>query len=144
MTATRVWRWALSLLAGLFLVPLGVSTACAVATTNVHVYDVAPVYDDAARSVQAHTSEAAPVTSAVATEGAQGTSVTSTGPLSVLLLKSLAANNASRLLSPSSLAHEVATATGGVLKTNKGGFTIEIPNGSRGITVRVMERGGVG
>jgi hypothetical protein len=49
---------------------------------------------------------------------------------------------ASRLLSPSSLADEVANATGGVLKANKGGFTIAVPNGSRGIAVRVMERGG--
>jgi len=53
-----------------------------------------------------------------------------------------AANAGSKLLSPSSLADDVANATGGVLKTNKGGFTVEIPNGSRGITVRVMERGG--
>ncbi|MFT3874091.1 MAG: hypothetical protein QM714_15850 [Nocardioides sp.] len=54
----------------------------------------------------------------------------------------VATNAGSKLLSPSSLADEVANATGGVLKTNKGGFTVEIPNGSRGITVRVMERGG--
>ena len=54
----------------------------------------------------------------------------------------VAANTAPRLLSPSSLADEVANATGGVLKTNKGGFTIDVPNGARGISVRVMERGG--
>lgn len=54
----------------------------------------------------------------------------------------VAANAGSRLLSPSSLADEVVNATGGVLKTNKGGFTVEIPHGARGITVRVMERGG--
>ena len=53
-----------------------------------------------------------------------------------------AANAESKLLSPGSLADEVANATGEALKTNKGGFTVEIPNGSRGITVRVMERGG--
>ena len=54
----------------------------------------------------------------------------------------VAANTGARLLSPSSLADEVVNATGGVLKTNKGGFTVEIPHGARGITVRVMERGG--
>jgi RHS repeat-associated protein len=49
---------------------------------------------------------------------------------------------ASRLLAPSSLADEIANATGGVLKVNKGGYTIIVPNGSRGIVVRIMERGG--
>jgi len=52
------------------------------------------------------------------------------------------ATGASNLLSPSSLADEVANATGGALKANKGGYTITIPQGSRGITVRVMEQGG--
>ncbi|UJP39783.1 hypothetical protein [Cellulomonas palmilytica] len=60
----------------------------------------------------------------------------------VVVATGVAANTAPRLLSPSSLADEVANATGGVLKTNKGGFTIDVPNGARGISVRVMERGG--
>lgn len=42
---------------------------------------------------------------------------------------------ASRLLSPSSLADEVASATGGVLKANKGGYTITIPDGSGGLAL---------
>jgi len=46
------------------------------------------------------------------------------------------------LLSPSSLADELAKATRGALKSNKGGYTVTIPHGSRGITVRIMERGG--
>jgi RHS repeat-associated protein len=54
----------------------------------------------------------------------------------------VATNAGSRLLSPSSLADEIANATGGVVKTNKGGFTVNVPNGSRGITIRVMEEGG--
>jgi hypothetical protein len=36
----------------------------------------------------------------------------------------------------------VAKATGGDVSPNKGGFTITLPHGSRGITVRVMEEGG--
>lgn len=47
-----------------------------------------------------------------------------------------------RLLSPSSLAHELASRTGGVVTTNKGGYTVNIPHGKRGITVRVMDKGG--
>ena len=44
--------------------------------------------------------------------------------------------------SPRSLADDVANATGGTVTSNKGGFTVQIPNGSRGITLRVMEQGG--
>ena len=49
---------------------------------------------------------------------------------------------AEEVLQPSSLADEVANATGGVVKANKGGYTVEVPYGSRGITVRVTEQGG--
>jgi len=68
--------------------------------------------------------------------------VTIGGNLSALQRGIVAANAGSRLLSPGSLADEVANATGGVVKANKGGFTVNVPQGSRGITVRVMERGG--
>jgi hypothetical protein len=43
---------------------------------------------------------------------------------------------------PRALANEVAEATGGVVRRNKGGFTVDIPNGRRGIVLRVMEDGG--
>lgn len=54
----------------------------------------------------------------------------------------VAAETGAAVLRPSSLADEVANATGGLVKANKGGYTVNIPNGSRGVTVRVMERGG--
>jgi hypothetical protein len=53
-----------------------------------------------------------------------------------------AAEAGSAILRPSSLAAEVANATGGAVRGTKGGYVITIPNGSRGITVRVMEEGG--
>lgn len=60
----------------------------------------------------------------------------------VKILQSPEDHRFARLLSPGDLAAEVAKAVGGAVKTNKGGYTVQIPNGSRGITVRVMERGG--
>lgn len=54
----------------------------------------------------------------------------------------VAAEAGGAVLRPSSLADEVANATGGVLKANKGGYTVQVPYGNRGITVRVMEQGG--
>ncbi|MEZ0579132.1 hypothetical protein [Nocardioides sp. MH1] len=82
----------------------------------------------------------------VETDSGSGTTWTASGDSAsdtrVVPTARVAANAGSKLLSPSSLADEVASATGGVLKTSKNGFTVEIPNGSRGITVRVMERGG--
>lgn len=59
-----------------------------------------------------------------------------------LLRAGAAAEAGTAVLRPGSLADEVANATGGVLKTNKGGYTVEVPYGNRGITVRVMEQGG--
>jgi len=44
--------------------------------------------------------------------------------------------------STSSLADDLANATGGAAKVNKGGYTVNVPNGSRGITVRIMDEGG--
>lgn len=44
--------------------------------------------------------------------------------------------------STSSLAHDVADATGGAVKANKGGYTVNVPYGSRGISVRVMDECG--
>jgi hypothetical protein len=64
------------------------------------------------------------------------------GVESSLLLTGVAANTGSKILRPSSLADELAQATGGVVKANKDGYTVNIPHGSRGVTVRVMERGG--
>ena len=43
------------------------------------------------------------------------------------LARNNATNAGTRLLSPSSLAGEIANATGGVVKTNKGGFTVNVP-----------------
>ena len=40
------------------------------------------------------------------------------------------------------LADEVAGATGGTVKQLSNGYSITVPNGSRGIVVRVMEEGG--
>lgn len=44
--------------------------------------------------------------------------------------------------STGSLANELADATGGGVQTNKGGYTINVPYGSRGIVVRIMDEGG--
>jgi hypothetical protein len=44
--------------------------------------------------------------------------------------------------STGSLADDLADATGGAVKANEGGYTVNVPNGSRGITVRIMDEGG--
>jgi hypothetical protein len=44
--------------------------------------------------------------------------------------------------STSSLANDLADATDGVVKTNKGGYTVNVPYGSRGISIRIMNEGG--
>jgi hypothetical protein len=41
-----------------------------------------------------------------------------------------------------SLADDVANATGGAMRPNKGGFTVTVPHGRRSVVVRVMEQGG--
>lgn len=62
-------------------------------------YDTAiSLYDGAAHSVQAPTGEPAPVALLVAPEGVQGTVATVAGPLSALVLKSVAADTADSLL----------------------------------------------
>jgi hypothetical protein len=60
----------------------------------------------------------------------------------VAALNSAAAAGADAIPSTSALANDLADATGGVLKTNKGGYTVNVPNGSRGIAVRIMDEGG--
>jgi hypothetical protein len=59
------------------------------------------------------------------------------GRVSAIRRAAGAAEAGPNLLRPSSLANEVAHATGGVVRTNKGGFTLEVPHGRRGITIRV-------
>jgi hypothetical protein len=44
--------------------------------------------------------------------------------------------------STGSLANDLADATGGAVKANKGGYTVNVPYGSRGISVRIMDEGG--
>lgn len=43
---------------------------------------------------------------------------------------------------PRSVAEGVARATRGDVSPNKGGYTVTVPHGSRGIVIRVMEHGG--
>ena len=43
---------------------------------------------------------------------------------------------------PRSVVEGVAKATRGEVSHNKGGFTVTIPHGNRGIVIRVMEHGG--
>ncbi len=62
---------------------------------STHAYDTAaPMYDGASHSAQAHTGEAMLLTAGRVPEGAQRAVATATGPLSVVLLKSVAANSA--------------------------------------------------
>jgi hypothetical protein len=49
---------------------------------------------------------------------------------------------AEEIPSAQSLASDVADATGGTLKELKSGYSVTVPQGSRGIVVRVMEEGG--
>ncbi len=61
---------------------------------STHAYDTAaPMYDGASHSAQAHTGEAMLLTAGRVPEGAQRAVATATGPLSVVLLKSVAANS---------------------------------------------------
>jgi hypothetical protein len=53
-----------------------------------------------------------------------------------------APNAARRGPTARSLSADISRFTGGDVKRNKGGYTVTIPHGSRGITVRVMEDGG--
>ncbi|MCW2540067.1 MAG: hypothetical protein JWN95_1792 [Frankiales bacterium] len=53
-----------------------------------------------------------------------------------------AETGAGAIPSTSSLADDLANATGAVAKANKGGYTLNVPNGSRGIAVRIMDEGG--
>lgn len=43
---------------------------------------------------------------------------------------------------PQTLADQVAKATGGTIRPNKGGYTVDIPHGRRLIVLRVMDHGG--
>lgn len=136
------WCWlrrlaSLWVTVALTFVVMGTTTASAATST----YDAPNVARVAVRSMAA-AAEAEPAQvrdigerSALPPAELRGTSTTPS-------FSTIATNTGTRLLSPSSLADEIANATGGVVKANKGGFTINVPNGSRGITIRVMEEGG--
>lgn len=49
---------------------------------------------------------------------------------------------AEEIPSAQSLASDVADATGGTLKELKSGYSVTVPQGSRGVVVRVMEECG--
>jgi polygalacturonase len=49
---------------------------------------------------------------------------------------------ASEIPSAESLTNSVAEATGGTVSVNKGGYTVSVPHGKRGIIVRVQREGG--
>lgn len=54
----------------------------------------------------------------------------------------LVATEAASVPGAGQLADEVAGATGGTVKELSNGYSVTVPNGSRGIVVRVMEEGG--
>jgi hypothetical protein len=45
--------------------------------------------------------------------------------------------------SAASLASDLANATGGTLKNLGSGYSVTVPQGSRGIMIRIMEQGGI-
>jgi hypothetical protein len=73
------------------------STLAVSVPVSTHVYDASTsVYDGATSSVLAHASEAAPVVSLGGSERVQESLVIATGPLSVVLLKTVAANSSAQ------------------------------------------------
>lgn len=136
--AGSVLRWILALLSVVLTGAASLAGAApALAATSTYAYDTAAyTYGTAALL-------SSPDTAATDARGSPSGPVAVSGARTVSVARDgVAANTGSRLLRPSSLADELAQSTGGVVKANKGGYTVNIPNGSRGITVRVMERGG--
>lgn len=131
--------WAL--LGWLIVAPVGPAAAAPTHAERAHHYDGHHDEDFSWRGLAGAAGVGGVSGLAGAGVGAAGAAA-ARGVFGAVTRRAVAANAGSRLLSPSSLADEVVNATGGVLKTNKGGFTVEIPHGARGITVRVMERGG--
>jgi len=67
---------------------------------------------------------------------------TAGGWLSRLFSPNVIAHAAEDIPSAQSLASDLADATGGTLKELKSGYSVTVPQGSRGIMVRIMEEGG--
>lgn len=85
--------------------------------------------------------EATPFQLSVVREGS-ALLVVDAGGASTTRVAPVVATEAASVPGAGQLADEVAGATGGTVKQLPNGYSITVPNGSRGIVVRVMEEGG--